>query len=122
MANSSKQLNKNGRGKDRNRRLMHANSLKNLEKSKQWKPGQSGNPKGQSITHRQQEKYDETCPFDAQARTWREALAEGGMRQALTMPTALCNLQDRQEGKVTQPTTGELVLRWEEDDDRDQGS
>jgi len=28
------------------KREMHPNSLKNLEKRKSWKPGQSGNPKG----------------------------------------------------------------------------
>lgn len=86
------QGNKNG-----DRRGMHPNSRKNLIP---FEKGVSGNPKGQSITARQSEKYDEVCPFDTQARTWRESLAEGGMRQALTTPAALSNLQDRQEGKV----------------------
>ena len=109
--NSTMQLKKNGRGKDKNGRTMHPNSLKNLEKKVNWVKGQSGNPKGQSITSRQQEKMDDSCPFDGQARTWREALAEGGMRQALTIPVALSNLQDRHEGKVTLPIEGEANVR-----------
>ena len=108
MANSIKQLNKNGRGKDKNGRTMHPNSLKNLKPNEDWVKGHSGNPQGQSITTRQKEKMPETCPFDRQGRPWLEALAEGGMRQALTIPVALSNLQDRHEGKVTQPISGEM--------------
>lgn len=98
----AKQLNKHG-----NKRGMHPNSLKNLEKRVSWKPGHSGNPGGHSITQRQQQMMSEACPFDAQGRTWLESLAEGGMRQALTTPVALSNLQDRHEGKVTLPVSGE---------------
>ena len=54
----AKQLNKHG-----NKRGMHPNSLKNLEKRVSWKPGQSGNPGGHSITQRQQQMMGETCPF-----------------------------------------------------------
>ncbi|KKN17525.1 hypothetical protein LCGC14_0965100 [marine sediment metagenome] len=93
------QLNRNG-----NRRGMHPNSIANL-KPIPWVTGESGNPKGQSITARQNEMYDEVCSFDGKDRTWREALAEGGMRQALTIPVALSNLQDRQEGKVMDTPT-----------------
>ncbi len=98
----AKQLNKHG-----NKRGMHPNSLKNLEKRVSWKPGQSGNPGGHYITQRQQKMMSEACPFDGRGRTWLEALAEGGMRQALTIPVALSNLQDRHEGKVTLPIGGE---------------
>jgi len=81
-----------------------------------WKPGQSGNPKGPPpnplcITSRQKEKLLEICPFDAQGRTWLECLSEGGMRQSLTMPKALENLQDRHEGKVTLPVSGTLGIK-----------
>jgi len=99
---STEQLNKNG-----DRRGMSPNSRKNLEKRKSWKKGESGNPQGQSITARQKELMSEACPFDGQARPWLEALAEGGMRQALTTPVALSNLQDRHEGKVTIPIGGD---------------
>ena len=107
MTNSSEQVNNHGRGKDKKEREMHPNSLKNLENRKTWKKGESGNPNGQSITSRQKEKMSEPCPFDGQGRTWLEALAEGGMRQSLTTTVALSNLQDRHEGKVTQPIGGE---------------
>lgn len=89
------------------KKKLHPNSLKNLEKRKSWKPGQSGNPEGSSITFRQKMMLLEACPFDEQHRTWLESLAEGGMRQALTVPTALSNLQDRHEGKVTIPIGGD---------------
>ena len=106
MVNSSKQKKISGRGKDKNGRKMHPNSLKNL-RTHPWKPGQSGNPEESSITFRQKMMMLEACPFDAQGRPWLEALAEGGMRQALTTPVALSNLQDRHEGKVTQPISGD---------------
>lgn len=93
-----KNLNKNG-----DARGMHPNSQKNL------KP--NGNPNGRpknnaSITVRQRAMLSEVCPFDSKGRTWLEALAENGMRQALTIPGAMSNLQDRLEGKVTQPIGG----------------
>ena len=110
MANSSGQSKKNGRGKDKTTREMNPNSLNNLKPDARWQKGQSGNPKGQSITSRQNTKMSEVCPFDGQGRTWLEALAEAGLRQALTTPVALSNLQDRQEGKVTQPVEGSLEI------------
>lgn len=98
----TEQRNKNG-----DRRGTHPNSLKNLVP---FVKGQSGNPKGRSVSALQGDMYDESCPFDGQHRTWREALAEGGMRQALTTPVALSNLLDRQEGKVTLPISGSLEI------------
>ncbi len=106
MANSTQQFKKNGRGKDKNGRAMHPHSLKNLEKRKSWKPGQQGRHPGMTITQRQQQMMAESCPFDGKARSWLDTLAEGGMRQSLTLPTALSNLQDRHEGKVSQPIEG----------------
>ena len=107
VTTSSKQVNSNGRGKDRNGREMHANSLNNLRKRNNWKPGESGNPKGSSISFRQKMMMNETCPFDGKGRTWLEALSEGGMRMSLMNPVALSNLQDRHEGKVSQPISGD---------------
>ena len=106
MTNSTKQQNKNGRGKDKNGRSMHPNSLKNLQGGR-WKKGESGNPKGQSITQRQQQMMPEVCPFDKQGRIWLDSLAEAGMRMALVQSFAMSNLLDRHEGKVTQPIGGE---------------
>jgi len=102
LNHSTKQLNHNG-----NKRGMHPNSQKNLTKRDSWKPGESGNFKGQSITARQEQMMSDVCSFDAKGRTWRDSLAEGGMRMALTTPVALNNLQDRHEGKVTQPIGGD---------------
>jgi|TARA_Y100000310_G_scaffold205640_1_gene206011 hypothetical protein len=77
-------------------------SLENLKPGSLggWKPGESGNPKGGSITLRQRKLMEAPCPFDSQGRSWLEALAEGGMRQALFQTAALSNLQDRHEGPV----------------------
>jgi len=104
MNNSPQQVNKKG-----DTRGLHPNSLSNLEKGKatQWQKGESGNPQGQSITARQKEMIDKVCPFDTKARTWLDALAEGGMRMALFQARALDNLQDRHEGKVTIPIGGD---------------
>ena len=99
---STKQLNKKG-----DTRGLHPNSLKNLEKRESWVKGESGNPQGQSITSKQKQMMPEVCPFDAKGRIWLDALAEGGMRMALTQSTALTSLQDRHEGKVTLPIGGE---------------
>lgn len=109
MVSSPKQVKRNGRGKDKNKRQMHQNSFRNLEKGEKtrWKPGEQGRHPGMTITQRQRQMMTEVCPFDAQGRTWLEAEAEGGMRQALTTPVALSNLQDRHEGKVTQPIGGD---------------
>lgn len=114
--NSTQQRNKNGRGKDKNGRKMHPNSLKNLEKGTPWQPGQQGRHEGMTITQRQRQMMSEVSPFDGQGRSWLEAEAEAGLRQALTMPGAMSNLQDRHEGKVTQPVVGEYILRVVDDD------
>ena len=114
MANSIQQVKKKGRckgSKDKNGRTMHRNSLKNLRPNPEWKPGHQGRHKGMTITQRQEQMMKESCPFDGQQRTWLEALAEGGMRQALMVPTALSNLQDRHEGKVTQPIEGSFEIK-----------
>jgi len=92
-------LNKNG-----DRRGLHPNSRKNL------KP--NGNPGGRPkkdicITSRQKEMLSEKCPFDSQGRTWRDSLAEAGMRMALLKPEAMRDFMDRHWGKVSQPISGD---------------
>lgn len=109
------------RGRHHSQHRMHPNSLANLRPQRAGEPGHNpnGRPKNPlSITSRQKEKLLEVCPFDAQGRTWVEALAEGGLRQALNIPTAMENLQDRHEGKVTDTHEfkGELVLRIVDDE------
>ena len=107
MGNSLRQMKKKGRGKDKNGRKMNPASLKNLRPNPAWTKGVSGNPAGMSITQRQKMLLLEICPYDAEGKTWLEALAENGMRQALTIPAALSNLLDRHEGKITQPIGGD---------------
>ena len=84
---------------------MHPNSLANL------RPNLNGRPKSLfSITSCQKKKLLEICPFDSQGRTWLEALAESGMRQALNIPMAMSNLQDRHEGKISQPIESNVYV------------
>lgn len=89
------------------KRKMHPNSLKNLQNGVTWKPGESGNPQGQSLVVRFREQLKEVCPFDSKGRRWFETLSEAAMRQALIQPVAMRELLDRLEGKVTQPISGD---------------
>ncbi len=71
---------------------------------KPFKPGQSGNPKGrprkdQSLLELIRSKLAETCQYDANKRTWMEALAEAEMKMALTDTAARRDLFDRLVGK-----------------------
>lgn len=73
--------------------------------------GKSGNLNGKPrkdfcITSLQKEKLLEVCPFDSQGRSWIEALAEGGLRQALALPVAMSSLLDRHEGKIPHSLSG----------------
>ena len=106
MDNSIIELNRIG-----DTRGMHPNSRGNLRPNPDWKPGQSGNPHKPTITSRQKQMMSEKCPFDAKQRSWIESLAESGMRQALTIPVALSNLQDRHEGRVTQPDDTPAIVQ-----------
>ena len=83
-------------GKQRN-----PNSLANLEPHK-WKPGESGNEEGYSVTRRARDKMvKEVCPFDGQGRQWGEVLPEALLRQALNKVEGMRHLLDRIEGPVT---------------------
>ena len=78
------------------------NSLANLEAHK-WKPGESGNEDGYSVTRRARDKMvKEVCPFDGQGRQWGEVLPEALLRQALNKVEGMRHLLDRIEGPVTE--------------------
>ena len=103
-------LNKSG-----NRRGMHfqESRLRNLEKRTVWKPGQSGNPAGYSITARLRDLMHEPCPFDTKGRIWGEAIAEALARQSLTTVDAIKVLLDRNEGKLLDKKAilGEIIIK-----------
>ncbi len=102
MVTGDKILKLNSQG---NHRGMSQNSLKNLH------PRLKGNnhaDKDLSITRIQREMMGQLCPYAKDPTwTWAYALAEAGMRDALTEEKARENLKDRLEGKVTLPIGGE---------------
>ena len=103
-------LNKSG-----NRRGMHKQEsrLRNLENRIVWKPGESGNPEGYSITSRLRDLMHETCPFDTQGRVWGETIAESLARQSLTTVEAIKVLLDRNEGTIADKKAilGDITIR-----------
>lgn len=108
------QLNKKG-----DRRGMSHNSLKNLHPRLK---GNNNAKKDCSITRIQREMMGQLCPYAKDPTwTWAYALAESGMKDALTEEKARENLKDRLEGKVTQPVFGEGTITLKvvyEDSDR----
>jgi hypothetical protein len=113
MAKNSteKQLNSNG-----NKRGMHPNSRKNLEKRSSWQKGESGNPNGKPkkdacITSLIKEMLDQKAdyiipgatPADGD-KTWRQLIAKAILIGCVKGNTSLIGeLLDRLEGKVSQP-------------------
>jgi len=94
------QLNKNGK-----RQGMHPNSRKNLDKGR---VGNNHANKDFSITRIQRGMMGELCPYAKDPTwTWAYALAEAGMKDALTEERTRENLKDRIEGKITQPIGGD---------------
>lgn len=94
--------------KTRYKRGQHPNSLKSLkhfEVGNHASPGRPRNPF--CVVARQTQMLQEKCPFDAQGRTWLEALAEAGLRMSLQKPEAFRDLLDRHAGKVTLPIGGD---------------
>lgn len=95
-------LNRNG-----NRRGMTVNSHKNIYKALAVLQGNDHAKKKISITRIQRKMLGELCPFAKDPSwTWAYALAEAGMRDALTDERARENLKDRLEGKMTLPVEG----------------
>lgn len=82
---------------------------RNSENLRHWKKGQSGNPNGRPkkadcLTSLLREEIDKVAPEDAEGRTWKELLVIGTMRFALAgNATALKEIWERMDGKVTQP-------------------
>ena len=104
-------LNRNG-----NKRGMHPNSRNNLRADANL----NGRPRKEfSITSIQKEMMGQPCPYAKDPTwTWAVALAEAGMKDALTDERARENLKDRFEGKITQPVANEgtIVLHVKYDD------
>ena len=106
MSKSSKQLNKKG-----NKRGMHPNSLKNLEKRVLWKKGQSGNPKGESLTTLAERRLDEIPNVNVNGKrnekTWRELIVTAWLTGSIKgNATLFKELLERLEGKVALPLVG----------------
>lgn len=82
---------------------------RNTEGLRLWKPGQSGNPNGrprkaECLTSLLKEEIEKMCLSDKLKRTWKELLVIGTMRLAIAgNATALKEVWERMDGKVTQP-------------------
>jgi len=86
-----------------NRRGMSPESRKNLIIN-----GNNHAKKDFSITRIQRGMMGELCPYAKDPTwTWAYALAEAGMKDALTEERTRENLKDRIEGKITQPIGGD---------------
>ncbi len=98
-----KGLNKSG-----NKRGMSLNSHKNIVKALEVLKGNNHAKADISITAIQREMMRELCPYAKDHTwTWAYAIAEAGMKDALTEEKARENLKDRMEGKIAQPVIGE---------------
>lgn len=98
--NTELKLNSNG-----DFRGMSPNSQKNLGKGRL---GNNHASKDVSITRIQRDMMGQLCPYAKDpAWTWAQAIADAGMRDALTEEKARENLKDRLEGKVTLPIGGD---------------
>jgi len=106
MANQTEHFEKYTRGH-------HPNSLKNLEKcvrSKSWKPGESGNPKGLSLKrHVSDALRGPLKNIDPKKAKAIELLALSIVRDAIKgSKEDRKEIWERLEGKVTQPIEAEL--------------
>ncbi len=87
----------------------HPNSLANL---RPFEKGNHANPAGRpkkdcSLTSLLKEKIDQLRPGDAKGRTWRQALVDSWLEDAMKSPVLFKELLDRLEGKVAQPVIGD---------------
>ena len=102
------QLNKSG-----NKRGMSLNSHKNIVKALETLKNNNHAEKAISITRIQRDMMGELCPYAKNPTwTWAYAIAEAGMKDALTEEKARENIKDRLEGKVTVPVenTGKVTI------------
>ena len=92
--------------------------VKQVKNSGQWKPGQSGNPKGRPpkelcLTSLAREELAKPCPF-APNKTWAEYLVERWLGQCVAHSGYFRELIERLEGKVIQPIEAgiDTKVKW----------
>ena len=96
LITSSKQTNSFG-----DKRGLHPNSLKNLEKGVSWKPGESGHPQGESLLACLQRLSLKPLVPPGPGASAREHLAYVTLRDALAgQPVQFRESWDRLEGRV----------------------
>ncbi len=82
------------------KRKMHPNSLANL-KPILWKPGESGNPKGSSLTQRLQDAMEKPLVEPGAGAAAGDRLVHATLQGAIDLqPTPFRETWDRTEGKV----------------------
>lgn len=83
------------------KRAKHPNSLANLQAGR-WKPGQTGNPLGSSLTARLQNAMDKPKAKLSDDPTVAELIIQSTLEGALLRePTPFREVWDRTEGKLT---------------------
>jgi hypothetical protein len=86
---------------------INKNSLANLRPAKK---GEVRNPHGRPVGGLAvllQKEIEKICPGDKQGRTWKELIVIATMTLAMKgNATALKEIWERMEGKVTQPVSG----------------
>jgi hypothetical protein len=81
------------------KRGKHPNSLKNLRPS--WKPGQTGNPRGYSLTSRLRDALEKPLEKPPEDAAVADQLVHNTLKGALDLvPTPFKEVWDRTEGKV----------------------
>ena len=85
----------------------HPNSLKNLEKRHEpWKPGETGNPKGSSLSQRLQNAMDRPPQTPEDDATVAEIIVFSTLQGAINRePTPFREVWDRTEGKIVDTPT-----------------
>ena len=103
-----------GQKKTPAKRKMHPNSLANL-KPILWKPGESGNPKGSSLTQRLQDAMEKPPDKPTKESTVAELIINSTIVGALKRePTPFREVWDRTEGKVPDKVNIDLTAGLKE--------